>query len=202
MNTEVFAQLHLSSNDCSRLRDFLSGEFGILRKYILRKMHITVYYSRRFMLGVFPLIEDTNIIIPAPETRFMVMAPGGENPRQDVGPANNMIGIRVQRQSSAMPQILSLRQRLLHYETKRVLGGRKPSTKKTSAFGARCFQPHMVILRPGHCISSDLSNIGIPFREKIENLCFDKFEIKIVHREDMRGLFKNAGQHFKKENDA
>ena len=195
MNTEIFAQLHLSSNDCKRLRDFLASELNISQKYILRKMHITVYYARRPLLGVYPTIEDAHIIIPASETRFMVMAPGGENPRNEIEPESNMIGIRVHRQSSAKDEILSLRRRLLPYETKRMLGSRKRSTEKTSAFGSRWFQPHMVLLRPGHGLKNNLSQLGIPFRENIGNLFFDKFEIKLVHRDNMKGSFVNKIQH-------
>jgi hypothetical protein len=195
MNTEVLAQLHLSSNDCNRLRDFLAIEIGVKRKYILRDMHITVYYARRPLPRLSPSVESTEIVVPAVETRFMVMAPGRENPRSDIEPSKNMVGIRIHRQSSAIAQILALRQRLLVYETRRVLGSRPPSTNKVSAFGARWFQPHMVVLRPGSGVQHELNRIGQPFRERLGNLVYDKFEIKIVHREDMRGSYKNIDNH-------
>ena len=195
MNTEVWAQLHLSSHDCFRLREFLAVDIGIRRKYILRDMHITVYYARRPLPGLCPSVESTEIIVPAVETRFMVMAPGGENPRSAIEPSKSMVGIRIHRQSSAMAEIALLRQRLLVHETKRVLGSRRSSTNKTNAFGARWFQPHMVMLRPGNGVQQELTQLGLPFRERIGNLFYDKFEIKIVHRENMRGSYKNMKQH-------
>jgi len=192
MNTEVWAQLYLSSHDCFRLREFLAVDIGIRRKYILRDMHITVYYTRRPLLGLCPSIESTEIIVPAVETRLMVMVPGGENPKSDIEPSKNMVGIRIHRQSSARAEIALLRQRLLVHETKRVLGSRRSSTNNANAFGARWFQPHMVILRQGSGIQQDLTQLGLPFRERIGNLCYDKFEIKIVHRENMMGgVYKN-----------
>jgi len=166
--------------------------FGIRRKYILRSMHITVYYARRPLPSLYPLTEPTMIIIPAAETRFMVMAPGGENSRPDIDPSKNMIGIRIHRRNPAYEKIMLLRQRLLKYETRRVLGLRKPSTNKTNAFGARWFQPHMVMLRPSHGILENLTQLGQQFREKFGNLVFDKFEIKIVHRKSMRGFYKTV----------
>lgn len=57
------------------------------------------------------------IVLPANETRFMVMAPGGENPRPDLDPATRKLGVRVHRRSRAMQPILELRERLTKFET-------------------------------------------------------------------------------------
>jgi hypothetical protein len=151
-------------------------------------MHITVYYARRPMPGLSPLVEDASVILPVVDTRFMVLAPGGENPREDLVPEKHMIGIRVRRQTSAMPIILAFRERLLRYETQRVLGRRSPSTNKVNAFGARWFQPHMVMLRPGSGIDADLTRLGEPFRELIGDLLFDRFEVKILQREKVHSF--------------
>lgn len=193
-NTEIWAQLHLSSTDCSRLRDFVSSDAGIKKKYILRKMHLTVYYSRRPLPGVRQLIESVRVVVPADETRFMVMTPGGENPRSNITPSEHMIGIRIHRQCCALKDIFALRDRLISHETQHVLGKRHPSSNRVNAFGSRWFQPHMVILRSGSSIGDNLSELGVSFRKNLGNLVFDKFEIKIVHRENMQGSFKPVGQ--------
>ncbi len=191
MNTEIWAQLHLSSQDCIRLRKFLIEDIGVKKKYILRKMHITVYYARRPLIGLKPSTRSTKIIIPASETRFMVMTPGGENPRQEIKASDNLVGIRIHRKCSSREEILKLRNQILMYETKLVLGTRKPSTKIRNAFGSRWFQPHMAMLRSGSNVQEDLTKLGIPFRKKIGDLLYDKFEIKITQRENMKGLYAN-----------
>lgn len=93
-----------------------------------------------------------------------------------------MVGIRVHKQSDALTEVLRFRDRLLQCETPRVLGRRAPSTRKTGAFGARNFQPHMALLTEGNGVNWDLTQIGIPFRESIGDLTFDRFVIKVVTR--------------------
>ena len=184
---EVWAQLFLSEEDSLRVRDFFVSEFGIKPRYVIRNMHITVYHARRQMPGVAPMSETACVVLAASETRFMVMAPGGENARPELDPGQRKVGIRVHKQSAALPSILKYRDRLLKYETERVLGRRSPSTYRTNAFGARHFQPHMAILRAGSGVDHDLKIVGIPFREALGNLTFDKFAIDIRTRENSVG---------------
>lgn len=186
MIVDVWAQLYLREKDRLRIRDHFIKKLKIKSRYIVKKMHISVYYARRPMPGLESVSETASVILPASETRFMVMAPGGENPRAELEPNASMVGFRVHKQSKVLPMILSYRGRLLRYETDEVLGRRSPSTLKTNAFGARYFQPHMVILEPGSGIERDLKIIGIPFREEVGNLTFDRFEIKVIHREGER----------------
>jgi hypothetical protein len=178
--TEVWARLCLCDDDCARIRAFFVSELGIKRRSIVRKMHITVYHARRPMPGVVSVSEPAHVILPAIETRFMVMAPGGENPRPELDPASRKVGIRVHKQSTALPEILEFRRRLLQLETQRVLGNRSPSTHRRNAFGARHFQPHMVVLRAGSGIHRDLTLLGSRFREGLGELTFDTFSIDVV----------------------
>jgi hypothetical protein len=180
--TEIWAQLCLCEKDHARIRDFLVSEFGIKPRYIVKNMHITVYHARRPMPGVSSVREPARVKLAAAETRFMVMAPGGESPRRDLAPAQRKVGIRVHRQSDALPAILAFRERLLRHETARVLGARAPSTRRLNAFGPRHYQPHMTVLRPGSGIGRDLTQLGASFRRKFGTLRFDRFEIKVVRR--------------------
>lgn len=180
---EVWAQLFLSDIDRDRLRDFFVQKLGVKSKYIVRRMHITVYHSRRPMFGLVSRIEPVSVTLPACETRFMVMAPGGENPRPYLDPSVRKVGIRIHRKSIAMPHILSFREQLLKFETPSILGKRPPSTHRTSAFGARSFQPHMALLRAGSGVPRDLTRLGIPFRQQVGDLHFDRFEIEVVRHD-------------------
>jgi len=179
-NFEIWAQIILCDRDKERIRKFFVDEIGINQKTVIRRMHLSIYYARRPMLGVIPLVRKIHIVLPTAETRFMVMAPGGENPSPDIDPKNHKVGIRIQRKSTVMSTIIELRNGLLKYETESVLGGRSPSNLKRNAFGSRYYQPHIAILRTGSEIDTDLTIIGNLFRYRIEDLTFDKFIIDVV----------------------
>lgn len=177
--TEVWAKLMLSDQDAGRLHDFFVREFNVKPGRIVSSMHITVYHCRRPMRGLAPLSEAAHVVLPVADTRFMVMVPGGENPRPELNPALLTVGIRVHRQSDVLQEIRQYRRRLLEFETPHVLGRRPPSSDKWSAFGARAFQPHMSILRPGSHVDRNLNHIGALFRDTIGDLTFDRFVVEI-----------------------
>lgn len=85
--TEVWARLTLSSEDCARVRSFFRSEFGVTARHMVRNMHLTVYHARRPMPGVETRAESSCVVVPATDFRFMVMSPGGENPRPDLVPS-------------------------------------------------------------------------------------------------------------------
>ena len=182
LTVEVWAQLFLSSVDCIRLREFFVQKFNVKPRYVVRSMHITIYHARRPLIGLTSVSESVRVVIPADETRFMVLAPGGENPRPHLDPAVRKVGIRIHKQSVGQSEIRTLRDRLLQYETPAVLGRRLPSTYTRSAFGARSFQPHMAILRAGSGVHQDLTPLGLSFREEIGDLTFDRFQIEVACR--------------------
>jgi hypothetical protein len=180
LNFEVWAQLFLADEDSEKIRRFFIDEAGIKPKFLLKRLHMTLYHARRPLRGLPNSLDATNIVVPASDTRFMVMAPGGENPRPNLNPAQRKVGIRVQWQSAAMPAIQALRQRLIDFESPAVLGNRPRSTARTSAFGARSFQAHVGLIRAGSGIDQDLSLLGAPFRAKVGDLRFDRFLIETV----------------------
>lgn len=183
LRTDVWAQVELAQHDCEAIHEFFVRTIGIKARKVISNLHLTVYHARRDMPGVVSLSEPIHLIIPTRETRFMVMAPGGENPRPDLHPGRRKVGIRFQRRNAAMPQIRALRERLLQFEAKEVLGSRRPSTHTRNAFGARHFQAHVALLRAGSGIDRDLTRVGGLFRLAIPSLKFDRFEIEVVRRE-------------------
>lgn len=178
--TEIWAQLFLCSEDCLRMWDFFGSEFGLDSGCFVRRPHLTVYHARRPMPTVRSLTEPACVVVPAAETRFMVLTPGGESQRDGIDPRDHKVGIRIHRQSVALPVILSYRQRFLQHETPDVLGDRSPSTRKKSAFGARHFQPHMAIFRAGNNVERDLTQVGSRFRAVFGDLTFRRFIVDIV----------------------
>ena len=143
-------------------------------------MHLTFYHSQVLIPEIKTIEKEIYIILPASETRFMVMVAGGENPIPGVDPGMNKVGIRIQHKSSVLEEIFEMRNELTRFETPEIIGDRSPSSRKKSAFGARHFQPHMSLLKPGSGIESDLTIVGKLFREKMGDLIFDKYKIDIV----------------------
>lgn len=187
-SVEVWSQLRLAKRDADRVRAFLLNVVGVREEFVTRGLHITVYHARRNMPGLQSASEPAKVALYSDDTRFMVLAPGGENPRPDLDPARRKVGIRVKRASTTRAQIEMYRNRLLEFESREVLGIRKPSTSRRNAFGSRHFQPHMTLLQAGSGIDRDLTKIGEHFRRQFGCFQFDRFEIKI------RSIFRLTGR--------
>jgi hypothetical protein len=170
----IWAMIMVDQPSQEIIGEFFIKNFSIKKTSIKKRMHLSIYHARRPLLGIQNHARDISVRIQARDLRFMVMVPGGENKRPDVSPETSPIGLRVNRQSDAMDQILELRQQFLEYETPKVLGDRKPSTARRNAFGARHFQPHITVLWRGKELGSDLSPIGVKFRSTVEAIHFDR----------------------------
>jgi hypothetical protein len=181
-SVEVWGQLLLANSHAVRLHEFLQREIGVSRRSLIQRVHITVYHARRPMPGLRTMTEPTRVVVPAEDTRFMVLAPGGENPRPELEPSESKVGIRIRRVSDAFEAILSFRRKLIEYETPAVLGTRRASDHRRNAFGARHFQAHMSLLRSGSGINRDLTVIGKRFRDQVGDLVFDRFIIDVSPR--------------------
>lgn len=177
---EIWAQIFLSIEDSKRIKEFFVNEIGIKRYFVYSQMHLTFYHSQVLIPEIHPTEKDIYLILPASETRFMVLITGGENPIPGVDPGMNKVGIRIQHRSPVLEEIFEMRTELTRFETPEIIGDRSPSSRKKSAFGARHFQPHMSLLKPGSGIGSDLTIVGKLFREKIGDLVFDRYKIDIV----------------------
>lgn len=178
MQYSVWATAHLDSESEKTLRDFFTRIVGIPSSLVKRELHVTVYHARRNMRIVSSMTETVTFSIPGSELRMMVMAPGGENPRDDIDPSRCMIGLRIRRANGACTPIEALRQRFYPHETIDVLGTRKPSDHRRSAFGAHHFQPHISVLKPGAIADPNLSSFGKLLRDSIDQISFDRLSVK------------------------
>ena len=115
----------------------------------------------------------------------MVLAPGGENPRPNLIPAHRSIGIRLTKRNNAVEEIINLRRNAYRFEPafktghgsgKRIVG---QTTDWRNAFGARHYQPHVKLIKPGTDIDRDLTILGDAFRKRVKNITFSKAEYKI-----------------------
>ena len=180
---EVYALLWVTRRDEYRIADFLMS-WGIPEASIQRGMHLTVYYARRFLPGLNPLDLSRKVAIESDvaETRFMVLAPGGENPRPEFEPSRRSVGVRLTRRNRAISQIQGLRTEMRSFEAPSVIGKRRPSTQWRSCFGARTYQPHIKLLRPGSEIDRDLTTLGEAFRMAFRTIEFGRFRVDVRHR--------------------
>lgn len=177
----VNAFLWLSKDSEREIGEFLIGK-GVPKSAIQRGMHLTLYHGRRPLSGLKVGSSTASIQADLGETRFMVLAPGGENPRPELEPQLRSIGIRLTRRNKCIPQILDLRRSIYALETVEAVRGRKRTTDWVNAFGARHFQPHVKLMWPGNRLDRHLSNIGELLRAAIKTIEFDQFEIKVsVH---------------------
>jgi hypothetical protein len=178
MQYSVWATAHLDDKSEKQLRDFFNRIVGIPNSLIKRDLHATVYHARRNMPALSNTTESVSFAVPVSELRMMPMAPGGENPRDDIDPSRCMIGLRIRRANGACSAIEGLRERFYCHETMDVLGGRKPSDRKRSAFGAHHFQPHISVLKRGAILDPVLAGVGRLLRDSVDHISFDRFTVK------------------------
>ncbi len=176
---EVWAQFRVARKSTIGIQDFFIDEYNISPEFLIPNLHLTIYHSRRPMPDVEELNRPCHLSIDTLDTRFMVLAPGGENPRHDLIPAKKKVGIRIHKSSKFRDKIFEYRQQFFLHETPKVLGLRKPSSKTRNAFGARNFQPHIAILKSGSGIQNDLTEVGDNFRDFVQEIHFDRF---VIHK--------------------
>jgi hypothetical protein len=172
----LFVLMFLSIEDENKITSFFEQKFNIPTNLIVRGMHITMYHTQ---IPINLPITDKKIIsidADVKETRFMVMAPGGENPKKNINPASKSIGIRLTKRNIAIPSILEIRRKI--YQNEPIFKNRKNTSDWKNAFGAKNFQPHMTLLKPGNNISDDLTKVGTLFRENFQDLKFQKILVK------------------------
>jgi hypothetical protein len=180
----VWALLHLSEQSEHEVRTFFLDAVGLKKGSICSKMHITVYHARRRFPDLQPSENAVEIRVEPTYWRFMSIAPGGENRREDINTSLRPIGVRIQRTSPAYREIQAFRAQFYSHETPSVLRGREPSGERRSAFGAHFYQPHMKLLRAGSGIDSDLSRCGQLFRAQMPALVFDRFTVRCMSAAD------------------
>lgn len=173
----LFAMAFLDASSEALLREFFTKRCGIPPALVCRDMHVTVYHARRPM-GVADATEAIQFSVPGSELRMMTMAPGGENPRDDIDPRRCSIGLRIRRAEGATKPLEALRRRFYGLESIRALGPRQRSDRRNSAFGARNYQPHVTVLRPGAVSDPDLSKLGEALRAHVPAIAFDRFVIR------------------------
>ena len=181
----VFGLLWVTRRSESEISSLLNRECGIPSDAIQLGLHLTVYEAWMPIPGIVAERRPVKFAADIAETRFMVLAPGGENPRSELEPTRRSVGIRLTRRNLAIDDILALRRNLYIRETAEVTRGRKATTDWTNAFGARHYQPHIKLLRPGSGVDRDLTKIGEVFRDWIGHIEFGKFETRIsngIHR--------------------
>lgn len=176
---EIWAQLCVTRSCINEIHSFFRNEYNIEPELLIPNLHLTIYHARRPMPSLQEIRQNCNLSIDTFDTRFMVLAPGGENPRPDIIPGKQKIGIRIKKNSIFRNVIEEYRNLLLEHETSSVLGNRNPSSRSRNAFGARNFQPHISIIKSGNNIKTDLTEIGINFRDFVPEIKFDKF---IIHK--------------------
>ena len=182
----VYALLWLSRRSEARVAEFLQAN-DVRSGAVHRGMLLTVYHARRALPGLRLGRRPVAISADVAETRFMVMAPGGENPRDELDPRRRAVGVRLTKRNSAIEAIVALRRGIYRHETPEILGTRKGSTAWRSAFGARHYQPHVKIVGPHAGMPYDLGVIGDAFRASLRTIEFDNFEVRFMPPRRRRG---------------
>ena len=140
----IYALLWIDRESEKEISNILKNKCKINEDSIERGMHLTIYHARRKIPELKKSISFHKIKANIDETRFMVFAPGGENPKKNIIPSERSVGIRLTKRNIAIPKILELRRSFYKYENDLVLKGRKQKTTDwKNAFGSSHFQVHI-----------------------------------------------------------
>lgn len=174
-----YVLLFLDSESESKIHDFFKSHYNIPQKSLVKNLHLTLYYSRRTMIGLdqrFRKDSDVMIDVDVQETRFMTMTPGGENPKEGIIPSKTSIGIRLTKRNNSIKEIMSLRR--IYYEIEPNFKTRTKTKDWYNSFGSNHYQPHIKILHPKNKLTVDLSEVGIDFRSQIKQLRFNRLKVR------------------------
>lgn len=175
----VFGILYMSAESSRELRRVLVSRLGVPDHTVMPNFHLTVYECRRKLEGLEPFAKHVRIELQAKDLRFMVVAPGGENPRPDLNPATRPLALRVRRESAAYTEIQKHRSQFLDFETPKVLAGRPPSGPRRSAFGSHHYQPHITLCSRGHGLTGDLRPYGEVLRSSLRSITFNRLVCRV-----------------------
>ena len=179
---EINALLRVSKRSEDRIGNFFAEHYNLKRGRFRSGLHLTVYHGRRPLPGLQPGIETCRISASTSETRFMLLVPGGENPRDELDAHVHPVGVRLTKRNPAIPDVQKLRRQIYRLETKVAVGTRKPTTAWTNCFGSRHYQPHIELLRRWHKVKASLTEIGSLFRTEVNDIEFDQFQVEERHR--------------------
>ena len=181
---EVNAFLKVSDECEQQIRDFFVDQLGVRRSRVQSALHLTVYHGRRRLPGLRHMSVPVSIAVNTAETRCMVLAPGGENPRNELDPGSLSVGIRLTKRNRAVADIQRLRENVYRFETRTAIGARRPTTAWRNAFGSRHYQPHIQLLKPWSKIQSDLTEVSEVFRSAVHEISLDVFTVESRTRVD------------------
>ena len=179
---EVNAILTVSKASEGLIRKFFLDNYDLRPNRLSTDLHLTIYHGRRPLPASGQECRSIEVSVDMAETRFMVLAPGGENPRPDLAPRELSVGVRLTRRNRAVDAIQRLRESVYRFETPEIIGNRNPTTARTNCFGSRNYQPHIQLLKPWHKIDSSLSEIGERLRSEVQCIEFDRFKIEFRRR--------------------
>ncbi len=191
-NYEINAMLRVSKYSEREIRQFFSNVFEVKQNRLNSDLHLTVYHARVPIPGLQVGSHTLDITVDTAETRFMVLVPGGENPHDDIDAGAHSVGIRLTKRNTAIPQIQKLREQIYRLESKAVIGNRKPTSAWTNCFGSRNYQPHIQLLRPWHKVCGTLDEIGKLFRNSVNRIEFDSFQVEARQRIDGQWIVGSA----------
>ena len=192
---EVNAMLKVAKASEHQIGSFLAEHSGVKPSRIQSDLHLTVYHGRRPLPGLAEGVWPIDVVADTNETRFMVLAPGGENPRPELDHRSLSVGIRLTRRNRAIAEIQRLRKSVYSFESPEIVGGREATTEWTNCFGSRHYQPHVQLLKPWNKMRQGLTELGALFRSTAKQIHFDEFRIESRTRVDGRWVAGTLPAH-------
>ena len=113
------------------------------------------------------------------ETRFMVMSPGGDNPRNKKSVHRSKIGIRFTKRSPLFNELDAIRQHLSFLDNQALPLTSSNTGRNDNAYGVKRFIPHITLINRNNNLPNNLHGLGAKFREDIREITFSDIKIEV-----------------------
>ena len=180
MDNIIFSMLYLTHECEEEISNFFINDIHINKDFIQRGMHLTLYKEKQ----INPKFDSHKEWFHPPiqanvdETRFMLFAAGGDDPKKsklrNYSTDKQGVGIRLTGRNNARSQIMKIRMDLANQNNS------VKTSKSKNPEGIKRFHPHIKMIRKGSGLEDDLTKTGDAFRKKFTNIEFSKLEVKVL----------------------
>ena len=110
-------ELYLEEKCRKSICQFFLEKYRCPPASVIEKLHLTVYFAAMRVPTAKLETRDVSIVVPASETRFMLMEPGGEIARPHLKADKSKVGVRIRKPGSELYGIQAFRREFCKLET-------------------------------------------------------------------------------------
>ena len=187
MLSKFYCSIELSKTSSDQINSFLK-KWGVSEKCLFQSHHLTIYEIPLLKFSEFSLNESKILQIHevqmnrtylSDETRFMVMSPGGDNPKNKKSVHRSKIGIRFTKRSALFNELDAIRKHLSFLDNQAIPLTSSKTGRNDNAYGIKRFIPHITLINRNNNLLNNLYDLGAAFREHLPEITFSDIKMEV-----------------------